>query len=85
MFRVIRQAIRGCTDLPYVGPHPGCDIMIMFIIMGAIAGAKGGISGVIGGSCIVAIGVLPFFLYGAYDRANLSDTLVKKHADEQAN
>lgn len=85
MFTVIRQVIRGCTNLPYVGPHPGCFIMIMFIIIGAMAGAKGGISGVIGGSCIVAICVLPFFLYGAYDRANLSDKLVKKHTDEQTN
>lgn len=75
---MFKQIIRGCTDLPYVGEHPGVGTLIMFVIMGGFAGAKGGISGVIGGASLMLVFVLPIFLYGAYDRANESDLLVKR-------
>jgi hypothetical protein len=75
---MFKQIVRGCTDLPYVGEHPGVSTLIMFIIMGGLAGAKGGLFGVIGGVSLMLVFVLPIFLYGAYDRANESDLLVKR-------
>ena len=41
--KAIRQIIRGCTNLPYVGEHPGKFMMVLFMFMGGMAGGgKGG-------------------------------------------
>lgn len=77
--KLIRQIKRGCTNLPYVGEHPGKFMMIMFMFMGGMAGgSKGGSAGMFGGMAIVGLLMLPLFLWGAYDRANLSDRLVEE-------
>lgn len=75
---MLKQIIRGCTDLPYVGNHPGVGPLVLFVIMGGLAGAKGGIFGAIGGVTLMIVFMLPLFLYGAYDRANESDQMVKR-------
>lgn len=71
--KVVRQIVRGCRDLPHVGPHPGTDILIIFLLMGALAGARGGWWGVLGGASITAVAFVPIYLWGAYSRANDSD------------
>jgi hypothetical protein len=38
---VLRYIIRGCGDLPHVGRHPGTEMVLGFIAMGALAGAAG--------------------------------------------
>ena len=70
-----RQTIRGCGNLPHVGEHPGTEMLILFIIMGALAGAKGGLTGAIVGALFMGLFLIPVYLYGAYDRANLSDKI----------
>lgn len=56
----IRRIIRGCTD------HPGTDVLVAFLLMGGLAGAKGGISGFFGGVIIMAVFIVP--IYGALER-----------------
>ena len=76
--KAIRQIIRGCTNLPYVGDHPGKFMMVMLILMGGMAGGTGGAAGALGGMALMGVFMLPLFLWGAYDRANLSDRLVEE-------
>lgn len=81
--RVVVQTARGCMTLPHVGEHPGSLLMVMFLLMAGLAGVKnGGTVGFIGGACIMALGMGPFYLYGAYSRAELSDQLESEHDDQ---
>lgn len=73
----IHQTIRGCGTLPHVGSHPGTDMLIIFILMGALAGIRGGWRGAIGGAAFMAVFIVPMYLCGAYGRANDSDRLSK--------
>lgn len=73
--KVFHQIIRGCGTLPHVGEHPGTAILLIFLGLGAVAGLQGGAWGVLGGCALMALVMVPIYLYGAYDRANLSDTL----------
>jgi hypothetical protein len=72
---MLKQIMRGCGMLPHVGEHPGTLLLFIFILMGAAAGVKGGWAGALGGASIMAIVFVPMYLYGAYDRAKLSDEL----------
>ena len=54
-------------------------MMVMFMFMGGMAGGgKGGTAGALGGMVITGLLMLPLFLWGAYDRANLSYRLVEE-------
>ena len=79
---VIKQIIRGCGYLPGVGEHPGTMWMVAFILMGGMAGVMNKnfdiLIGIVGGMVFMGIFIIPIYLYGAYDRANLSDELSKK-------
>lgn len=77
MFKVIRQCVRGCTDLPHVGPHPGAAVLVVVILLGGIAGLKGRL-GFLAGAAIMSAVYVPIYLYGAYRRAQLSDRLAEK-------
>jgi len=64
----MRQMYRGTGHLPHVGSHPGSLWIVIFAIMGALAGGIVGVA--------VMVGVFgPVYLWGAYDRANLSDRI----------
>jgi hypothetical protein len=67
---ILRQTMRGCGALPYLGDHPGTFILLMVSILGALAG--GWIGAVV---MLVVFG--PFYLMGAYERAQYSDQLVR--------
>lgn len=77
MRRVIRQMIRGCGELPYVGEHPGTGVLFIMLLMGILAGAKDGWWGALGGFLIMAFFMVPMYLVGAYDRAQMSDRFTK--------
>lgn len=51
---------------------------MVFVIMGLIAGARSGLAGALlgGGAMLGVFG--PMYLYGAWDRANISDRLESK-------
>lgn len=74
----LRQMIRGCGTLPHVGEHPGTTPLFGFVALGAIAGAGKGLWAAVGGAVLMAVFIGPIYLYGAYDRANLSDQLERK-------
>jgi hypothetical protein len=81
--RIFGQTMRGCGYLPHVGEHPGTLWMIMFILFGGMAGvSRGGMYGMIGGLMFMALFVLPLYLWGAYDRANLSDNITKNEEEK---
>lgn len=68
------QCVRGCKTLPHVGEHPGTAWVFFMILACGIAGIeRGGFKGFIGGASLAAFFMLPLYLYGAYDRANISD------------
>lgn len=74
--KIIRQIIRGCGTLPHVGEHPGTAFLFVFVLMGAAAGAShGGWRGAIGGALFMGACMAPPYLYGAYDRAQVSDRI----------
>lgn len=76
--RLIRQTIRGCRTLPHVGEHPGTAPLVICLLLGAWAGANGGIYGCLRGVTIMGLFVVPCYLFGAYGRAQESDRMVRK-------
>jgi hypothetical protein len=79
MKRIIIQCFRGMGYLPHLGEHPGTIAMIILIIMGFFTGiGRGNILFGVVGALIMIICLGPFYLYGAYDRAQLSDKIEKK-------
>ncbi|MEP3665784.1 MAG: hypothetical protein ABJN42_03510 [Roseibium sp.] len=70
------QIRRGVGRLPHVGAHPGTGLVLVMIAISALVGGReGGLIGVIGGGLIMGLAMGPIYLYGAYDRARLSDKL----------
>lgn len=67
--KAIHHIIRGCGTLPHVGEHPGTVLIIAFVVIGAMAGAKGGWKGALFGAGVMAIVFVPMYLYGAYMRS----------------
>ncbi|MEL7966361.1 hypothetical protein AAG587_08290 [Vreelandella neptunia] len=79
MINWIRDAIRGCRDMPYVGSHPGTPLLVMMTIGGFAAGWSGEkgtpVNGLAAaGAILVVIGFC--YLCGAVGRARLSDKCV---------
>jgi hypothetical protein len=77
--KIIQQTIRGCGTLPHVGDHPGTMMLFVFVLIGALAGSKSSWTGMIGGSIFMLVIFAPIYLFGAYDRANLSDLIEGKN------
>lgn len=73
---IIHKTVRGLGTLPHVGRHPGISSLLFWIAIGSCAGGKSGeLMGVIGGAALMTVGLGPLFLYGAYDRARISDRI----------
>lgn len=76
-----KQIVRGMGTLPHVGEHPGTRLLLYWIAAGALAGGiKGGFVGILGGAAIMIMGLGPLYLWGAYDRARISDRISNPHA-----
>lgn len=68
--KVIRDIIQGAGYLEGYGDHPGTPMLIIFILMGGIAGIeKGGLFGFIAGSLVMALIMGTFWVVGCVDRA----------------
>jgi hypothetical protein len=66
------HAIRGCRELPVVGPHPANATMAMFVMLGALAGI-----GISWKACIVGVALMllflgPLYLWGAVARSKMA-------------
>lgn len=72
---VMRQIVRGCGNLPHVGEHPGTIAVLLFTGMGAVAGAHRSVLGAFVGALLMAAVFGPMYLWGAYDRARISDRI----------
>lgn len=77
--KFIRRIIKGCGKLPYMGSHPGTAYLIMFVLMGGLAGSKGGHLGVLSGAGFMLLFFGPLYLYGAYSRAKELEELIEKN------
>ena len=60
--------IRGCFNLPHVGPHPGTVWLVGFVAIGFAVGRWLGL-------LLMLVFLLPLYLYGAHEREKLSDRL----------
>ena len=82
--RIAKQIWRGCGWMPHVGEHPGTGMCVGLTITTGLAGAQKG--GFIGFAVAATAGTLiyvPFYLYGAYSRAELSDGLERRSLMEK--
>jgi hypothetical protein len=59
----IKRIIRGC------GSNPSTDYLVAFILLGALAGTNGALSGPLTGMSIATLLAGPAYLLGAYERA----------------
>lgn len=80
--KTLRHIIRGCGTLPHVGEHPGTLLIVAFLLMGALTGAKGGWQGALFGTGVMAIVFVPMYLYGAYSRSVDSEEYEKRAPKE---
>jgi hypothetical protein len=70
----IKQIIRGCGYVSGYGSHPGTLPVILFILLGGLAGIeRGGLFGFLGGCIFMSLFLVPIYLFGAYERGKLSD------------
>ncbi len=70
--KIIKYTLLGLTNLPEYGPHPGTIPLILFTLMGGIAGtSRRNISpfyGFLIGAIIMLFCFGGFYLLGAYER-----------------
>lgn len=74
---VIKQCYRGTHYLPEVGDHPGTTMLIGWIILGLVASINKPLEFIVVANAINFLFIFPIYLFGAYDRAVLSDRIVK--------
>ena len=74
MFKFFRDIKRGAGYLEGYGDHPGTDFLIVFVLMGGIAGIqRGGIWGFIGGCLVMLLGMGPLWIAGCVSRVRSWD------------
>ncbi len=69
----LKMILRGMKNLPHVGRHPGTGAVLILIFMGGMAGISDGIKGALIGAGLMVILFVPIYLWGAYDRARISE------------
>lgn len=73
------QMLRGMGNLPHVGSHPGTGFMILLLGMGMTAGLQsGGWKAAVFIGLAVPLSIFPIYAWGAYDRARISDTHIRR-------
>lgn len=73
MLKFFRHVRRGSGYLEGYGEHPGTLYLFAFILMGGLAGARGGIWGFLGGAVVMAVFMLPMYIYGCVERSKGAD------------
>jgi len=76
--------IRGCGTLPHCGEHPGTIFLYGLVLMGAIAGAKGGWFGALCGAVVMLIFSGSFYLYGAYERSKTEERIEARNDERHS-
>lgn len=68
--KLIKDIIQGAGYLEGYGKHPGTDMLLVFILMGGLAGAgKGGWPGFFGGALVMILFMGPLWIIGCVGRA----------------
>jgi len=73
MLKFFRHVFRGVGYLEGYGDHPGTLWLCTFILMGGLAGARGGIWGFLGGAAFMALFMVPIYIFGCVSRSKLAD------------
>jgi len=73
LYRVVLLTLKGCGYLEGYGHHPGTIPLAILVVSGAFAGVWSGWVGAIAGAGVMAAICGPFYLAGAYERANSSE------------
>jgi hypothetical protein len=73
MLKFFRHVRRGAGYLEGYGEHPGTLYLFAFILMGGLAGARGGIWGFLGGAAPMALFMVPIYISGCVSRSKLAD------------
>jgi len=84
MNKTIRRIIKEMGYLDSCGYHPGTGILIAFLLMGGIAGAKNNNPwSFVTGAGIMGLLISPMYLIGCYERGKIEDEVtIKKLAQE---
>jgi hypothetical protein len=68
--KLVKNMIQGAGYLEGYGEHPGTLLLLGFILMGGLAGARnGGLRGFLLGAAFVALFTVPVWLVGCVSRA----------------
>ena len=79
---IFKKMYKGSGYLEGYGDHPGKEMLIMFCLMGGLAGVgRGGLNGFIGGFIIMLVPMGLFFLIGCVHRYN-AWTLTRYYEEE---
>lgn len=79
LFSTIRKILRGFTNLPHVGRHPGVGLMLsLVLIQAAIGGRSHGLSGSMLGGLLGLFVYGIIFAHGAYERSEYSDRATRR-------
>jgi hypothetical protein len=79
MIQTIRRTFKGMCYLDSCGYHPGTGVLICFILMGGIAGARNNdVWGFVKGAGIMGGFIAPIYLMGCYDRGKIEEEVTLK-------
>lgn len=68
--KLLKDIIQGAGYLEGYGNHPGTDMLLIFTLMGALAGApRGGWTGALGGALAMIVFMGPLWCMGCVGRA----------------
>ncbi len=80
LINVPRQIVRGCTNLPYVGAHPGTSLFFLMVGVSAATGilARGLVTDLLIGTLAATFSFGALHSIGAWSRAEHSDRLCRR-------
>lgn len=81
--KLLKDAIRGCKDLPHCGPHPGNTILLVLMFFGTASGVEKGLAGVAVSGVVMLLALLPLYLTGAVSRARLERKIERELDDRE--
>ncbi len=80
MIKTIKRTIRGMGYLDSCGYHPGTSLLIVFMLMGGLAGVNktNDVSGFLKGAGLMGASIAPIYFIGCHDRALIEEIREKK-------
>ena len=67
--KLLRDIVQGAGYLEGFGNHPGTDVLVILVAIGALAGIKGGAFGALVGAVVMLSFIGPLWCIGCIGRA----------------